>query len=285
MNKIIWILILPLLFGCNGVKEQKALDAVRVSGYSQELIVDLPMGFRFGMSSQSMDSVASLLIDSKLIESSFDGFGYQIQFKGKNISTYGDFYFHFYKDKIYQLEYKFSSSLTNNDSESIYEDILSQLKIDYSEYSHYVYSSGNQKYNYFIKDNLSINYLYNGVNGSILTYTNTPIAKDAMKLETEERLKNKVYKDPKIKLNGEMERYVEKECFAAISREDLEGMSVSLDSDQATKMMHDDNKIFILKENDVVLILEPSTKGSKVKVLSGDYKGRVLYIYHSLLTE
>lgn len=284
-----------LLFCCcaNDHKNDKyeALAALKVAGMFEGQVKDLPLGFRFGMNGRELDKKCDSLLNCKLFGNHVDGRGYPYFFttENKNLNSY--VYFRSGENGMYQMIYEFYDFDIITNKDVFYDSkksVLKKVKNECNGYAYYRYEDSDigfgETTDIFIKDNMTVVLIDNGGGKLNLYYTDRP---EFAKIETPEKKQSMTLPpktvDERPILYGENERYVKDICYAAINKEKLKEMHINLDSKDFLKQMLDDGDIIILNKYDKVIVLDFSMSGNKVRILSGHFKGRTVFIDHSLL--
>ena len=294
MKKVLLFFVVLLFYSCTkDTKHDKyeALAALKVAGMSKGGVRDLPLGFQFGMSKQELDNKSDSLINIKLFGKHVDGVGYPYSFvtESRKLNTY--IYFRSGENGMYQMVYEFYNFDIFTKKNVFYDSkksVLKKVKNECKDYAYYRYEDSNigfgESTDIFIKDNLTVVLIDNGGGKLNLYYTNRPEFEKIeipVKKQSTNLPATKVDKRPI--LTGENERYVKDICYAAISKEKLKEMHINLDSKDFMKQMLDNGDIIILNKNDKVVVLDFSISGNKIRILSGHFAGRTVFIDHSLL--
>lgn len=291
MKKMLLLYLVLLFCSCEKNNKSEAFSALKLAGKSMEVVKELPLGFRFGMNENELDSQGDELIGEKLFGKFVDGCGYPYLF----VTGYGTLdtyvYFRSVNNGMYQMVYEFYGLDVITRKQIFYDSkksILQSIKNKYKDYAHYRYEDKDIAFgettDIFVKDNLTIMFTDSGGGKLSLYYTNRPVydkIEKPVKKESTDSPSTK--KENRPILNGENERYVKDISYAAISREKLNEMHINLDSKDFINQMLTNGEILILNKNDKVIVLDFSTSGNKVRVLSGAFSGHTVYISNSLL--
>jgi hypothetical protein len=177
MKKLLLLILIISLFSCknnsNENKQKCATQLIDKSELSPQIENNLPLGFKFGLSSKRVKFLLDSLTNKKVLVKSDSDYNYEYKIGNKNQNCLMEFGYH--EDKLYALRFNFVGINNLNETENT---LISQIsKEEGSKYSSMGYESivVGDKINIWVKDNKSIELLK--TDWLALTYTDNPVNK------------------------------------------------------------------------------------------------------------